>query len=115
MTVTNDGAVAVDGVTVIDRLPAHVAVTAVRAGQGGCTAGLHGHKGTVTCGLGRLAPRGTATVALDVIPERPGMLVNVVRRDGKRLGGLLDAHRAPTCLTILASAPISPRPRRLNM
>jgi uncharacterized repeat protein (TIGR01451 family) len=76
LTVTNGGAENADGLTVIDRLPPHVVVTAMQSSQGACTASTRGHTGIVTCRLGQLAPDGVVTVNLDVTPERPGTLVN---------------------------------------
>jgi len=71
LTVTNNGPGIANGVVVTDMLPAGLNFVSASSGAGPCFG-----MSTVTCNLGSLAPRGTATVALVVQPTLVGIVSN---------------------------------------
>lgn len=74
VTVTNVGPGPASVVTVVDQLPAGVAVRAVGASQGICL-----RSQTVTCVLGMLPAGTTATINIVVLPAAAGTLTNTAR------------------------------------
>jgi uncharacterized repeat protein (TIGR01451 family) len=76
VTVTNSGPATATGVTLVDRLPEAVFVSAT-ASQGSCVRGGKGRRdGTLTCDLGSLASGATATVTIVLTTSRDGTIVN---------------------------------------
>ncbi|HSH23397.1 MAG TPA: right-handed parallel beta-helix repeat-containing protein, partial [Acidimicrobiales bacterium] len=72
LTVTNALAGKASGVTVVDTLPSEVAFGSATPSQGRCS---HA-SGTVSCKVGTIGYGGTATVAINVTPLRPGVVSN---------------------------------------
>ncbi len=72
LSVANRGPSDASGVTITDMLPPSVTFDSATPSQGTCSEAA----GTVTCDLGDLAENGTATVAIGVIPNVAGTIVN---------------------------------------
>jgi uncharacterized repeat protein (TIGR01451 family) len=67
LLVTNDGPSTAENVAVQDHLPAWIVLTGVTPSQGSCIWGTPGDPlDKLTCGLGTLAPRASATVVVGV-------------------------------------------------
>lgn len=76
VTVTNSGPTTATGVTLVDRLPEAVFVSATPT-QGTCARNGKGQKdGVLTCDLGSLASNASATVTIVVTTSRDGTIVN---------------------------------------
>jgi uncharacterized repeat protein (TIGR01451 family) len=76
VTVTNDGPATATGVTLVDRLPDAVFVSATSS-QGTCVRQGKGRRdGDLVCDLGTLAPGASATVTIVVTPSRDGTITN---------------------------------------
>jgi uncharacterized repeat protein (TIGR01451 family) len=71
IAVTNNGAEEAPAATLTDALPSSVDLDGAVASQGSCSG-----SGTITCDLGTLPPKATATVLLNVSTTGPGEAVN---------------------------------------
>jgi uncharacterized repeat protein (TIGR01451 family) len=72
ITVNNGGPSTATNVTLADTLPASVTFGSATPSQGSCTQS----GGTVTCNLGSIADRGSATVTITVTPNAAGTISN---------------------------------------
>ncbi|MGH9802450.1 MAG: carboxypeptidase regulatory-like domain-containing protein, partial [Blastocatellia bacterium] len=72
LTTTNNGPSPATGVVVTDQLPAGISFVSATTSQGSCS----NNAGTVTCNLGNLAVRASATITLTVSPAAAGSITN---------------------------------------
>ena len=95
--VSNNADQSAPGTQVTDRLPAGVSLVSASASQGTCSG-----TATVTCSLGRLAAKSSATVELQVRPSQPGTLTNTVSVSSDRADSNADNDSASESTTVQA-------------
>ena len=113
ITVTNNGPGIADAVSVSDSLPSGTTFVSAAATQGNCTTPAAGAStGTLTCNLGSLANRASATVRMVVnVTALPGATISNTATVRASTSDPNSANNTATVMTeVVAGAPTNPGP-----
>lgn len=105
LTIVNSGPASATGVTVTDFLSPTVTLVSASPSQGSC-----GGAPAVVCALGTLAPNGSATVTIAVIPEAAGVVTNTATVAGDQPDPI-PGNNSATLETTVAPGTPPPAPR----
>jgi uncharacterized protein (TIGR03437 family) len=96
LTATNNGPSSATGVVVTDQLPAGVNFVSATSSQGSCA----NNSGTVTCSVGNLAARATATITLTVSAVSAGTITNTASVKANEPDSVSANNQASTQVTV---------------
>ena len=96
LAVTNNGPSLAPGVVVTDVLPAGINFVSAASSQGSCS----NNAGTVTCNVGSLAAKATATITLTVSASAAGSITNMASVKANESDSNLTNNQASALVTI---------------
>ncbi len=96
LTATNNGPSPATGVVVTDQLPAGINFVSATASQGSCS----NNAGMVTCNLGNLAVRASATIMLTVSAAAAGSITNTASVKANEPDGISANNQASASVTV---------------
>lgn len=98
LTATNNGPTPATGVVVTDQLPAGINFVSATASQGSCS----NNAGMVTCNVGNLAVRASATVTLTVFAAAAGSITNTASVKANEPDGISSNNQSSTQVMVSA-------------
>ena len=96
LTATNNGPTPATGVVVTDQLPAGINFVSATVSQGSCS----NNAGMVTCNLGNLAVRASATITLTVSAAAAGSITNTASVKANEPDGISANNQASATVTV---------------